>query len=378
MWFLRKNKWTDRAAFHHAPTLPLRALADAIDAHLKSAVTELSEDRFRQLILDELLNPRLELLDGAMQVLASRLHYRPSQSSMEDARDAMEDRLRVAVTGDGTTEPVYDVERALHVSTVGWARQYLRGVARRTRVKQAPESLDTIIGHESMHPTVTELARISDQQLDILQEAERSMGGRRMPQRLFLGKSFIQRAFDIPALQAPTTREQRDDTIGILKALGADAAEELRAASHDDQHTLSALFTGWSDEDRQRFTDRGDELVITYLIASLSPRPKPPEHVVAHIKRTVRAASGRTGWSTISVHLVRSWLAEYFSALTDYDGRSDSDQAELRRSEEAKLWPPAVQRVLEFPGRPLPGSGPEDIDRLLSEILAEVGTDNRQ
>lgn len=355
-----------------------RALARSIDARIQMSADELPERELRRLVIDSVLDPRLGLLSESMHLLRSRLSFSPGQAALEEARDAMEDRLRLAVVGSPSVAPIYDIERAHAVSSVGWARQLLRGLARHTRLRSTPASLDTIVEHEPAGLVVAEPAYISDQQLDVLQEAERFMANRRMPQRLFLGRSFIQRAFDIPSLALPEHREQRDDTLEVLKTLGPDAATELRAAMQNSGHTLSALFADWDTEDRQRFADRGDELMVTYLVASLSPRPKPPEHVIAQVKRTVRSASTRTGWPTVAVHLVRSWLAEYFSALTDFDGRSDPEAAEERRIGEAENWPVVAEQALSFPGTPLSGQVPADIDKVLSEILAEISPNDGQ
>lgn len=301
-----------------------------------------------------------------MHIVRQRFPAAPGDVALERAEDEIADKLRAAILGTPTSEPIYDPDTAAASSTVGWARQFAKGVAARIHVTKPEAPLD-----ENM-TTAQPRPYDDDNSLDVVERAVQAMQGKRRPTRLHMGVGFIQEAFHVPPLVLPDRRTERDFLLAAVTDVGPDIGSEVR--SLQSTHVIAPLFQHWSAEDRGAFADRGDELIYTYLVSSLSPRLRPPEHTVTAVKKIVKSASSRPGWPSVSVRLVRSWIAEYFAAVTDYDGKSDMRAAESRRFEEAQGWPWAVERALTFSGNPLRAKSEADVDaKLLSFLQAASG-----
>lgn len=405
-----------------ASNLQRRGPASSTDAECHELILRWSRGEVSEREARRGLAALLQASGVALQVAREQhaVHYglTPGPQLVQDIESELSDFLYRRITEDGP-EAFFNLERALHSSTVGWARQTMR-VARRTVMRtlhnrtiahtvlvsptvdddRAPEE-GTASTRAYRSATAAEVFSPDELTQRILfEEATNWLRSNahhhRGAVRSSAGVAALRFAFGLPRLVRPGVSTRRR-LVGVLQAspLAAHRAAEAMlgclAGTDDWRASWKAadqdLMALWDDFSRDRLAvlvDRDPTLAHLLALDAISDRPRPDRASIRRIRATVRDAVPRDGrgrrapgWATCADSLVNAYLAEEFEAVSAFDTTGSDTRAEKLASREMALDRAFddYQRAVGFPGAPLGATHQEIRDRLESIFGAYLNTD---
>lgn len=345
-------------------------IQDEIAQHWREASTlgDADEYALRRRILFALLRPEVQLVES---VLAAHPFRRSDLlGDVDDLRIHLAQQLERLILG-----PVYDLTVARTASTVGWARKMLALRARRWFATHG----STLRGEIMDTGYVTRPDRASDEQIAQIEDLQERMHNTRGVTRERIGAVGVRSQLDLPEFTVPDTRPCRDALYrGIREdpTVLHDALDEYLNAFTRPTATLSPaaqLFSGWDYEDADRVRRVHLDLLALVARGDLAPLPRPSNSRITRVRWFVRGLSDEAHWVSLAVRLVNSWIDEHCSAVNDWDGRKDFNEAEQERAVRAAAWREYAPQALAWPGNPLGAASVRDVARKMQRYFEDGG-----